>query len=60
MDKGFKVENFGGGIEDEGRHERQWSERMTVVEEDTTMTMAADRGRKSGQVREEEGRCFYI
>jgi hypothetical protein len=29
-------------------------------EEDTTSTMAADRGRKSGQVLEGEGRYFYI
>jgi hypothetical protein len=29
-------------------------------EEDTTTTMAADQGRKSGQVLEVEGRYFYI
>jgi hypothetical protein len=29
-------------------------------EEDMTTTMAADQGRKSGQVLEGEGRCFYI
>jgi hypothetical protein len=34
---------------------------MTAAEEeDTTMTMTADLGRKSGYVLEGEGRCFYI
>jgi hypothetical protein len=35
---------------------------MTTTEEveETTTTMAADRVRKSGQVLEGEGRCFYI
>jgi hypothetical protein len=38
------------------------SGRMTsaVEEEDKKTTMAVDRGLKSGQVLEGEGRCFYI
>jgi hypothetical protein len=44
-----------------GRGGRQRSGRMTAAEgEDTTSTMAADQGRKSGQVLEGESRCFYI
>jgi hypothetical protein len=33
---------------------------MTVEEEVTMTTMVVDRGRKSGQVLEGEGRYFYI
>jgi hypothetical protein len=45
-----------------GRRERWRLGSMTTTEEveDTTTTMAANRVRKSGQVLEGEGRCFYI
>jgi hypothetical protein len=64
VDGGFREVGGDGeprGAEDGGRSGRRRSGRMTIaVEEDTTTTMAADRGRKSGQVLEGEGRCFYI
>jgi hypothetical protein len=52
VDGGFQEAGSDGesrGAEDGGHRRMQWSGRMTAVaeEEDTTTTMAADRGRKS-------------
>jgi hypothetical protein len=64
VDGGFREAGGGRescGAEDGGCRGRRWSGRMMAAEEeDTTTTIAADRGRKSGQVLEAEGRCFYI
>jgi hypothetical protein len=65
VDDGFREAGGDGesrGAEHGGRGGRRQSGRMTVAaeEEDTTTTMVADLGRKSGQVLEGEGRCFYI
>jgi hypothetical protein len=54
VDGGFREAGGGGesrGAEDEGSHGRRRSGRMTAAaaEEDTTMTMAADQGRKIGK-----------
>jgi hypothetical protein len=63
VDGGFWEAGGGGeyrGAEDGGRCGSQRSGRMTTTEEeeDTSRTMVADQGRKSGQVL--GGRCFYI